>query len=200
MSGAAAGFNWEARFRAERTPWERPTLNAAFVTWRQEGILAPCRILIPGAGRSGEPLALCQDGFDVTVVDSAPSAVAVQRVRIHAAGLSARIHEADLLNWSPKEPFDAVYDQTCLCALPPAIWAAYAARLHGWLRPGGALFLLAMQTGQEGGPPFDCPPDAMRALFAAGWEWPDVLPPLVPHSLAQGEIPIVLRRTGLPVA
>ncbi len=200
MSGATPGFNWEARFRAERTPWERPTLNAAFVTWRQEGTLAPCRILVPGAGRSGEPLALCQDGFDVTVVDSAPSAIAVQRVRIHAAALSAKIHEADLLTWSPQAPFDAIYDQTCLCALPPATWPAYAARLHEWLRPGGTLFLLAMQTDREGGPPYDCPIAAMRALFAAGWEWPDVLPPPVPHGMAQREIPIVLRRTISPIA
>jgi hypothetical protein len=197
---ATRALDWEARFRAERTPWERPTLNAAFVTWRRDGVLAPCRILVPGAGRSGEPLALSQDGFDVTVVDAAPSAVAVQRVRLHAAALRAEIHEADLLTWTPPAPFDAVYDQTCLCALPPAIWPDYAARLHDWLRPGGMLFLLAMQTGREGGPPYDCPPDTMRALFSAGWEWPSSLPGLVPHSLGQGEIPIVLRRIDRPAA
>jgi len=191
-----SGMSWEARFQAERTPWERPTLNAAFMTWRRTGALTPCRILVPGAGRSGEPLALAQAGFDVTVVDAAPSAVAVQRVRLHAAALQAHIHEADLLQWSPDAPFDAIYDQTCLCALPPALWPAYAARLHAWLRPGGRLFLLAMQTGRDGGPPYDCPPDVMRALFGAGWDWPDVLGDLVPHSLAQGEIPILLRRSA----
>ncbi len=200
MSGATQSVNWEARFRAERTPWERPTLNAAFVTWRREGVLQPCRILVPGAGRSGEPLALCQAGFDVTVVDAAPLAVAVQLVRIHAAALVAKIHEADLMTWSPPAPFDAIYDQTCLCALPPAIWPDYAARLHRWLNPDGRLFLLAMQTGREGGPPYDCPVETMRTLFGAGWIWPDTLPDLVPHSLGQGELPIVLRRTALPVA
>ena len=71
------------------------------LTWRRDGALTPCRILVPGAGRSGEPLALGQDGFDVTVVDAAPSAVAVQMVRFHAAALKARIQEADLLTWSP---------------------------------------------------------------------------------------------------
>lgn len=193
-------MTWEARFQAERTPWERPTLNAAFVTWRQDGVMMPCRILVPGAGRSGEPLALCQDGFDVTVVDSAPSAIAVQLVRINAAGLTAKIHEADLLTWSPQDPFDAIYDQTCLCALPPSAWPAYVAQLRSWLRPDGLLFLLAMQTGKEGGPPYDCPEEAMRALFADGWEWPTEMAEIVPHSLAQGEIPIVLRRLDPAVA
>ncbi|MEJ1978925.1 MAG: hypothetical protein WDN49_25190 [Acetobacteraceae bacterium] len=42
--------------------------------------------------------------------------------------------------------------------------------------PGGALFILFMQTGRADGPPFDCKLDAMQALFAAGWSWPDTLP------------------------
>lgn len=201
MSGASPGTDWEARFRAERTPWERPTLNSAFVTWRRDGTLSPCRILVPGAGRSGEPLALALDGFDVTVVDSAPSAIAVQLVRMQAASIVPKVFQADLLEWVPDAPFDCIYDQTCLCALPPALWPAYAARLHAWLRPGGMLLLLAMQTGREGGPPYDCPPDAMRVLFATGWVWPGHLPDPVPHSLGQGEIPILLKRDpGLDVA
>jgi hypothetical protein len=194
MSGAGAAADWNARYRAERTPWERPTLNPAFLTWRQEGTLNPCRILVPGAGRSGEPLALSHDGFDVTVVDSAPVALAVQRARLQAAGHAAKVYEADLLSWSPESPFDVIYDQTCLCALPPPSWPAYAARLHNWLVPGGRLFLLAMQVGREGGPPFDCSPEVMRTLFKTGWQWPEVLSDPVPHSLAQGEIPIVLGR------
>ena len=84
--------------------------------------------------------------------------------------------------------------------MPPEIWPAYVARLHGWLKPEGRLFLLAMQTGRSGGPPYDCPIDAMRALFAQGWVWPDTLPGLVPHHLGQGEIPVMLRRVALPVA
>ena len=194
MSGPTTSVNWEARFQAERTPWERPTLNPAFVFWRSKGELAPCRILLPGAGRSGEPLALARDGFDVTVVDLAPTSVAVQRVRLEAASLAGSVHEADLLGWQPSAPFDAIYDQTCLCALPPAVLPAYAAQLHGWLRPGGRLFILFMQTGKPGGPPFDCPPPAMRALFGAGWEWPAEGSPAAPRT-DRSEWPQVLTRT-----
>lgn len=194
MSGPTRALDWDARYRAERTPWERPTLNPAFLAWRASGALSPGRILLPGAGRSGEPLALARDGFDVTVVDSAPTPLAVQRARFEAAGLRAKLHQADLLEWTPEQPFDAVYDQTCLCALPVATWPQYAARLHGWLVPGGRLFILFMQTGSEGGPPFDCPPDAMRALFAAGWQWPATVSAPVTHAAATSELPFVLRR------
>ena len=188
-------IDWEAKYHAGTTGWERPGLNPAFTAWREDGTLAPCRILLPGAGRSPEPLAFAEAGFDVTVVDLAPSAIAAQRARFAAAGRPATLVEADLLEWGPERPFDAVYDQTCLCALPPALHAAYVGRLSTWLRPGGHLHILFMQTGRPEGPPFDCPIDQMRALFPSiAWNWPVSLPDPVPHPAGFIEQPVVLRR------
>ena len=187
--------DWEARFRAETTPWERPALSPAFTAWLADGTLTPCRILVPGAGRSPEPLALAKAGFEVTIVDAAPSAVAEQRRRFAAATLPGTIEEADLFAWTPARRFAAIYDQTCLCALKPALWAAYAERLASWLEPGGRLFALFMQTGKEGGPPFHSDVATMRGLFAPPvWTWPPALPPAVAHSLGLTEQPAVLRR------
>jgi methyl halide transferase len=185
-------IDWEGRYQSGTTRWERPTLNPAFLAWRQSGDLEPCRILIPGAGRSAEPAALVADGFDVTVLDVAPSAAAVQRELL---GTTASVVEADLFAWQPDGPFDAIYDQTCLCALPPGLWEDYEQRLAKWLRPGGALFVLFMQTGTEGGPPFDCPIPQMRALFAdERWIWPTVLQPIVHHPSLRDEQPVLLLR------
>jgi hypothetical protein len=185
-------IDWESRYQAGTTRWERPTLNPAFLAWRQSGELAPCRILIPGAGRSAEPAALAEAGFDVTVLDVAPTAVAWQRVQLRSAGQAV---EADLFAWQPAIPFDAIYDQTCLCALPPDRLADYEQRLARWLRSSGALFVLFMQTGTEGGPPFDCPIPLMRTLFAPErWTWPATLPPLVHHPSLRDEQPALLGR------
>ena len=96
--------------------------------------------------------------------------------------------------WQPDTLFDAVYDQTCLCALPPAIWPDYTARLRRWLRPGGALFILFMQTHTQGGPPFHCDLGHMQRLFSeAEWHWPATLPPAVEHGAGREEQPVVLR-------
>lgn len=189
-------IDWEERFREGTTRWERPGLHPAFVDWQESGTLAPCHILVPGAGRSAEPAALAEAGFTVTVVDAAPSAVATQRARLERVHLRTHVALADLFTWQPAAPFDAIYEQTCLCALPPALLADYAARLHHWLRPEGRLFALFMQTGKTGGPPFDCPTEAMRTLFdAARWTWPDRLAAPVPHPSGIGaEQPAVLRR------
>jgi hypothetical protein len=176
--------------------WERHGLNPAFLAWRESGALAPCRILIPGGGRSLEPLAMAEAGFDVTVVDLAATAVAMQRARLERLKVPARIEQADLFAWDPDRPFDAVYDQTCLCALPPALWPNYARRLHRWLRPNSTLFILFMQSGKTDAPPFHCDLDAMRRLFGLpAWTWPGTLQPLVPHpSVGLGEQPAILRR------
>lgn len=185
-------LNWEERYQAGTTGWERASLNPAFVAWRGSAELSPCRILLPGAGRSREPVELAAAGFTVTVVDVAPSAIAVQTERLAGKGL---VIQADLLSWDPDAPFDAIYDQTCLCALPPARLPDYEACLARWLRPGGGLFALFMQTGKEGGPPFDCPIPRMQQLFSpARWMWPETLPPRVPHHAPLEEQPVILRR------
>jgi hypothetical protein len=188
-------IDWEARYRDGATGWERPGLNPAFLAWRNSGELAPCRILVPGAGRSTEPLALAEAGFDVTVIDMAESAVAAQRARLERVQVNARVELANLLRWEPSAPFDAVYDQTCLCALPPSAWPRYEACLGRWIRPGGTLFALFMQTHSAGGPPFNCDLRDMRRLFSATeWDWPDTMPPPVAHPSGRSEQPAVLRR------
>ena len=187
-------IDWEGRYRDGRTGWERQGLHPSFIAWRDSGALAPPgRVLVPGAGRSPEPLRLAEAGFGVTIVDAAPSAVAVQQEWLQGTGAEAFV--ADLFTWEPPAPFDLIYDQTCLCALPPALWPDYAARLAGWLRPGGQLFALFMQTGTEGGPPFDCDLAVMRRLFPPElWAWPEALPAPVPHPSLRAEQPALLRR------
>lgn len=187
--------DWESRYREGTTGWERSSLNPAFLAWRESGVLAPCHILVPGGGRSLEPLAMAQAGFEVTVVDLAASAVAMQRQRLEDREATARVEQADLLAWEPGRTFDAIYDQTCLCALPPHLWPEYARRLHRWLRPGGALFMLFMQSNRPSGPPFHCDMDAMRRLFPPpDWQWPAVLPERIEHPSGLAEQPALLYR------
>ena len=83
----------------------------------------------------------------ITAVDIVSAPLQQLRADLAAAGTSAQLVQADLLAWSPDRPFNAIYEQTCLCALEPPLWPAYEARLASWLRPGGVLLALFMQTG-----------------------------------------------------
>lgn len=189
---------WEDRYRQGRTAWDRGRVSPALLAWLDAGRVPAGRVLVPGCGDGHEVEALVREGRQVTAVDIAPTPVLRLLSRLALAGLHARVLQADLLHWAPAEPFDAVYEQTCLCALDPAHWAAYEQRLAGWVVPGGRLLAVFMQTGRDGGPPYHCAVPAMRALFdASRWEWPGEDTALdVPHPTGMHEIGYVLTRRG----
>lgn len=165
---------WEGRYQAGTTGWDRGKASPALHYWLETANIAPCRILLPGCGNGYEALTLAAAGFDVVAVDIAPSPVNTLKQLLADADLSAEVIQADLLDWQPDTLFDAVYEQTCLCALNPELWAQYGAQLHRWLSADGQILTQFMQTNKDGGPPFHCDLDQMRELFPASrWQWHD---------------------------
>ncbi len=165
---------WEGRYQSGQTGWDRGGASPALRQWLEQQALPQGRALVPGCGRGHEVLALAQAGYAVTAVDLAPSALEAAGTQLDAHGLRAELIQADLLEWMPAQPFDLIYEQTCLCALNPELWPAYTAQLAQWLRPGGVLAILFMQTGREGGPPFHCRMARMHELFdPEHWQWHD---------------------------
>jgi SAM-dependent methyltransferase len=207
MTGPTRDF-WEQRFLARQTPWDRGAPSPQLAVWLEAQALAPCRILVPGCGNGHEVAVLAQRGFEVTAVDYAPAAIASTRERLARTNVEATLVEADVLEWKPAAAFDAVYEQTCLCALHPDHWRAYAERLQQWLAPGGRLFALFMQVTRPGatqglieGPPYHCDINAMRALFVSPrWDWPSPPYARVPHSGAWAELAVVLTRRAVAPA
>ena len=192
--GSLTSDYWQARYDEESTGWDRGGASPTVQRWLTSTTLAPCRILVPGCGRGHEVVALAAAGFEVVAIDYAPSAVAAVRESLALQGLHAEVVQADVFDYQPNTPFNAVYEQTCLCALPPTRWGCYERQLSKWLLPGGRLFAAFMQTESESGPPFACPPEVMRELFApARWEWPESLEPVL-HPNGLTELTGVLRR------
>ncbi|HZH08188.1 MAG TPA: methyltransferase domain-containing protein [Lautropia sp.] len=216
---------WQGKFDARTTPWDRGGVSPQMEEWVRTGQLAPLRrdqaqggsepgtatrVLVPGCGSGHEVAMLAERGFDVTAVDFAPAAIERTRERLRGLLQSksgsqvARVEvvEADLLTYEPEERFDAIYEQTCLCALYPDHWRHYADKLFGWLQPGGRLFALFMQSPRDGsrsgfveGPPYHCDINGMRALFPAErWDWPKPAFPQVAHPSGTAELAVVLSR------
>ena len=174
--------DWEQRYHAGQTAWDRGAASPALEHWLDAGLVPRGRVLVPGCGHGHEVAELVRAGCHVTAVDIAAQPVIRLTGQLTELGLHANVVQADLLHWQPAEPFDAVYEQTCLCALDPGHWAEYERRLRDWLLPGGRLLALFMQTGRAGGPPFDCPLPDMRALFdEVNWLWPTEPALEVPH-------------------
>jgi len=187
--------HWEEKYRAKTIPWDRGAVSPALLGWIEDDVLPPGRILIPGCGRGHEALELAQRGYQVTALDIAPTALDHLAQELAAAGVEAERVCADALAWHPAQSFDAIYEQTCLCALDPEHWAVYEQQLFNWLRPGGKLFALFMQTERAGGPPFHCALPDMRRLFdAARWQWPEDEPRRIVHPDSIFEFAAVLTR------
>jgi SAM-dependent methyltransferase len=203
MAGPTKEF-WEKRFATGDMPWDRGEANPQLGAWRATGALKPCRILVPGCGSGHEVAALAAARFEVTALDYSPEAIARTRARLDAESLKATVIEADALAWQPEKPFDAIYEQTCLCALYPDQWRAYADQLHRWLTPSGKLFALFVQFPRPGaadgiieGPPYHCDIHAMRALFPnALWSWPKPPYRRTSHPRGLAELAVILERSA----
>lgn len=203
MNGPTHDF-WQSRFVEGKLPWDRGTPNPQLLQWIEDDTLASgSRVLVPGCGQGWEVLALAAAGMAVTGIDFAPGALALCQRHLDTASVSATLVDADVLHWQPSPPVDAIFEQTCLCALYPDYWTHYAAQVHGWLRPGGKLLALFMQAprpeatqGFIEGPPYHCDINAMRALFPATlWEWPK--PPytlIANEGIGREELAVILVR------
>lgn len=193
-------MDWNARYHADNTPWLRPGLNPAFLHWfegKAAFALSGKTVLIPGCGTAPEVLAFAKAGADVTAIDIAPAAIDKQKAAFAAAGLDGALVTADLARWRPASPFDAIYEQTCLCAIPPSIRVDYERFVFDCLAPDGMLFALFMQTGKEGGPPFHCDLAEMRDLFSPErWHWQEEAPYQSSHPAAGSEYGYRLTRLG----
>ncbi len=197
MAGPTSEF-WQQRFEKNETAWDRGQPSPQLMAWLDGGELQPCRIAVPGCGTGWEVSELARRGFEVTGLDYTAAAVEKTRALLQSQGLKATVIQADVLAFQPPHPFDAIYEQTCLCAIHPEYWLAYAQQLHRWLTPGGSLWVLFMQmiravATEEGaiqGPPYHCDINAMRALLTEkAWSWPKppyakVIHPNLSHELA----------------
>lgn len=197
MAGPRSEF-WQERFDKNEISWDRGAPSPQLLAWLDSAQMQPCRIAVPGCGTGWEVAELAQRGFDVTGIDYTAAAVGKTRALLAAQSLKADVIQADVLTYQPEVQFDAVYEQTCLCAIHPEHWIEYSQQLHRWLRPGGSLWVMYMQmirpaASEEGvihGPPYHCDINAMRALFSEKlWIWPKppyakVVHPNLSHELA----------------
>lgn len=194
---------WEERYLTRQTGWDRGQAGPQLATWLAAGeFKAGSRVAVPGCGRGWEVVALARHGVETIGIDYSPQAVAQVRDLLGQEALQAQIIEADVTHWRPTHAVDAIYEQTCLCALHPDLWVAYASNLATWLSPGGRLYALFLQRptaeaaqGFVVGPPYHCDIHALRALFPArDWNWPK--PPYlqVPHPAGFSELGLILER------
>jgi SAM-dependent methyltransferase len=159
--------SWDARYGEGSDRWTLegapPVLEQLIESYRERH-----RVLVPGAGHGHDAFAWARAGHEVVALDFAPRAVASMRQRSRDEGVFVEVLEVDVT--APpaqlRGSIDLVWEQTCLCALPPEHRRPYLEAMATILRPGGSMVALLWSHGEEDGPPYDMPPVLVEKLVA----------------------------------
>lgn len=151
-------------------PWDKGAAHPALLAWLSRNRLIGA-ILVPGCGAGHDVRALAADSAaEVLGLDIAPSAKELAE-RYPKTGRES-YRTGDFLSGTAvgAGTFDAVFEHTCFCAIPPARRADYVRAVSLALKPGGlflAIFYRNPSHGEDDGPPFGCSMAEVDALFGS---------------------------------
>lgn len=161
---------WEEKYQGGRPRWDLGQPAPPFVRWlHSDAAPPPGKTLVLGSGPGYEAMLFAEQGFAVTAVDFAPSAIASAAQLASERGLSIEFLQRDIFDLLPEYAgqFDYIVEHTCFCAIDPSLRAAYVDLVARLLRPGGELLALFFTHSRPGGPPFGTTPEEIRQRFAS---------------------------------
>jgi cyclopropane fatty-acyl-phospholipid synthase-like methyltransferase len=126
----------------DNIPWNSETPPDALVRLVQDGKVRPCKTIDLGCGAGNYAIYLAGLGFDVTGVDSSPTAIKIAEEHEKKQGVRCRFIVADLLGdvHEVTDTFDFAYDWEFLHHIFPEDRETYIRNVHKVLNPGATYF------------------------------------------------------------
>lgn len=160
--------DWDATYREGTPPWETGRPASELVRLVDEGLLRPVPMLEIGCGSGADAVFLASHGFDVTAVDSSPTAVERARTRSQRAGVPIRLVLDNVFDFvqSTEESYEFVYEAGFYHFIRLVDLQRYLDLLWRVTRPGTLYLTLAGNADEEaeGGPPRVCADDIHSEL------------------------------------
>ncbi len=164
---------WEEKYQTGRAYWDLGGPTPVFerlVTDLRSG-----RVCIIGSGRGYDAVVFAKRGFEVTVVDFAPSAIEAAQEEARKAGVAIDARQMDLFDLPEtcSGEFDYVLEQTCFCAIDPKRRREYEEVVWEILKPGGRLIGLWFPLDRmylSEGPPWSMSVTEIKSLFDERWQ------------------------------
>jgi SAM-dependent methyltransferase len=171
--GARLLERWDAAYRREGRPgWDtgRPSSNLKQVV--EEGVAQPCRAVVLGCGTGTNAIFLAKQGFDVTGIDIAPTALSICRKKAEEAGVDIQWVLADVLALPDLEPFDFIFDRGCYHGVRRQNAAGYVESIRRISHLGTQVLILAGNANESRryGPP-RVSEEQLRGDFAESFEF-----------------------------
>ena len=172
LEHAGAGVDWEARYVARETPWDKGAPHPALVDWLQQNAM-PGRVLVPGCGTGHDVRAISRGGASQVVgVDLSPTAIRHAQA-LKGEGSEQYVVGDFLAGDSFEKPFDWIFEHTCFCAIPPVRRIDYVQAATKALGSGGclvAVFFTNPDNDDLHSPPFACSLEELAAFFGGPFE------------------------------
>jgi len=126
----------------DQIPWNSETPPDELVHLVKDGMVRPCKAVDLGCGAGNYAIALDGLGFDVTGIDSSPTAIRIAQEHAEKAGARCRFVVADLLGdlHEIQEIFNFAYDWEFLHHIFPEDRGTYIRNVHRLTRPGALYF------------------------------------------------------------
>lgn len=164
---------WDRAYRGGQVPgWDVGRPDSILREVVQAKIITPGRTVELGCGTGTNAVYLAQQGFEVSAIDIAPTALALAEKKAAAAGVKVRWLLADVLSPPRLEPADFIFDRGCYHGVRQSNAAGYVAALARLSRPGTRVLILAGNANElrSGGPP-RVAEEQLRKDFSADFEF-----------------------------
>jgi len=139
----------------EKIPWDMESPPQVLVDLVTSGKVRPCRTIDLGCGTGNYAIYLAGLGFDVTGVDSSPTAIRIAREKAQRKGVKCRFIVADLIGdlHEVTERFDFAFDWEVLHHIFPDDRKTYIKNVYSVLNPKALYFSVCFseQDPQFGG-------------------------------------------------
>ena len=176
IDGTDKPESWEAIYQAGDAGWDINKPAPPFVDLlksKPSWLNSEGKIICFGAGKGHDSNFFAENGFQVTAVDFAPSAIdAINEYSKENTNLKAL--KADILELAKEHQgaYNYVLEHTCFCAIPVENRAKYVDAVKTALKPDGILFGLFYRFDpiDEKGPPYCTSEDEIRKLFEKDFE------------------------------
>lgn len=141
---AQHGRDWEGHYQSGHTPWDSGLASAELRTVLAEFDIPAGRAIELGCGTGTNAVWLAQQGFAVTAVDCASTALAAAQRKALAAGVTVEWVAADVANFGRGGPaYDLLFDRGCYHCCRQVDLAGYLETHRQVTRPGSWALVLA---------------------------------------------------------
>jgi methyl halide transferase len=159
---------WDRAYRGQQRPgWDTGLIADDLKRAVSEGHIKPCRIVELGCGSGTNAIFLASQGFDVTAIDVAPTALGIADAKARKAGVGVRWLLADVLNLPDLGTFDLIFDRGCYHNVRYANAAGFVEAVRQLSHPGSRALIVSLNRA---GPP-GVLEQTMRDDFSASFDF-----------------------------